>query len=257
MTLVLTFVLVTVAVAAVLGAVSLFVQPYLYGEPADRLPLRAAVGGLAVGCFLTVWVYANTRADRPDKYGTFFEFNPVGSTPVAAFEAVERSAAKGPDGTHPETTIAFKHPAARADGFVQAADPTKPYRVNTADSMVVAIVVAEPDGKKSRYDADLTDAGVYRTPDKIFREVGGSRFLEGGNPAVVYAPSTAAVVVAVGLNVFHFVLWYAVFWAGLRYGPGMALGLAAGFGLATMLIALPLLFEINTKPAPPTAAAAG
>ncbi len=251
MTLVLTFVCLSIAVAALLWAMCLFVQPYLHGEPVGQLPLRALVGGLAVGCFVTLWVYANTRAERKDKYGTFFEFNPVGTKPVDAFDAVRIGAAAGPDGKHPETTVSFKRPAGKADGFVEAKNPAVPFRLNSTAMMTVAVIVDE-NGQKVRFDAELTDSGTeYRTPAKVFREAGGSRFIEAGNEGagvgVIYAPSTGAVVVAILLNVLLFAVWFAVFWPLLQYSSGMALGLAAGFGLATMLVAMPLLFELNAK----------
>jgi hypothetical protein len=250
-TLVLTFICLSIAVAAMLWAMSLFIQPYLHGEPVSQLPLRALVGGLAVGCFVTLWVYANTRAERKDKYGTFFEFNPVGTKPIDAFDAVQRSANKQEDGKYPEATVSFKRPTGKAEGFVEAKSPTVPFRLNTSNMMTVAVIVDEG-GQKVRFDAELNDAGnAYKSPAKTFREASGSRFIDagtdGGGIGVIYAPSTGAVIVAILLNLLLFVVWFAVFWPLLQYSSGMSLGLAAGFGLATMLVALPLLFELNAK----------
>lgn len=254
MTLVLTFICLSIAVAAMLLAMSLFVQPYLHGEPVSQLPLRALVGGLAIGCFVTLWVYANTRAERKDKYGTFFEFNPVGTKQIDAFDAVQRSANKQEDGKYPETTVSFKRPAGKSEGFVETKNPTTPFRLNTSSMMTVAVIVDE-NGQKVRYDAEVNDAGnAYKSSAKVFREIGGSRFIDAGNDGggvgVIYAPSTTAVIVAIALNLLLFVVWFAVFWPLLQYSSGMALGLATGFGLATMLVAMPLLFELNTKVIP-------
>ncbi len=247
MTLVLTLILLSVAVAAMMWAMALFVQPYLHGEPADRLPIRVLVAGLTVGCFVTFWVYVNTRADRPDKYGTFFEFNPTGTKTFDQFEAVERLATKGADGKYPEKTVAFKRTAGKQGEFVAAGNPSQKFRLNTTSMMTVAIIV-DDNGQKARFDAELSDSGTtYKTPAKVFRESGSARFLEGENIGTYFAPSTGSVVAAVTLNLMLFVVWFLVFFPILRYSSGLSLGLAVGFGLATMLIALPLLFEMNRK----------
>lgn len=243
-----TFVCVTVATLAFLWAMAVLVQPFFFSEIVDRLPLRSAVGGLLLGCFITLWVYANTRADRPDKYGTFFEFNPTGTKTFDSFTATRRLATKKADGTWPEQTVAVKR-VGKTNDFIEAgSNPPREFRLNSSSYMTVAITVDEADGKKAKFDAELNPAGTsYLTPAKVFREVGGSRFLEGENVGLVYAPSTSAVIVAIFLNAMLYIVLLVVFWPVMRYGMGLSLGFAAGFGLAIMLTALPLLFELNQK----------
>lgn len=261
MTLLLTFVLVAVSLTALFWSMSLVIQPYLYSEPADRLGLRSLVGGVVLALFLTGWAYVNTRAAHFGKYDTVLEFTPTDTRTIDGFEAVHRLDRKAADGAWAEETVAFVRTPGVDGRFVEAADPTQPFRINGSRGgvpfMTVALRVTGPDGgSPARFDANLAaDGATYRTrsEDVVFTEAGGSRYVEGRLPGVVYAPSLLAVIAAVTLNVIHFALWFVVFWPVLRYGSGLALGLAAGFGLMTMLTIVPLLFEENRVDATPVA----
>lgn len=252
MALVLTFLGVSVAIFVLLWAGSLLIQPYLYSEAADRLPLRAAVGGLALGCFLTAWTFVNTRADSPDKFGTFFEFNPTASREVTEFDAVRRLNRKGPDGQWAEETVTFKRVPGREVGFGEGGDPAHRYTPNTSGFMTVAVLLPEPGGgTKTRFDAALDPKGqsYLAGSEKVFQEKGGRRYVEVDAPALVYAPSRWAALGALALNLAHFGLWFLVLWPVMRYEPGPALGGAVVFGLVTMLAVMPLLFNSNRPPA--------
>src|SRR5258706_14388706 len=83
----LTLVLSAVAFTALFWGIALIAQGYLYGQPADKLPLRALVAGLAVALYMTVWNYANTPASHEDKDGTGFTFTPTATKEVSELEA--------------------------------------------------------------------------------------------------------------------------------------------------------------------------
>jgi hypothetical protein len=250
----LTFLLLVSALSLAFWGTTRFFQAYLYSEPAEKLPVRALVAGLVVGGFLILWTSVNTRADSENKYGTFFDFNPVGAKEVTAFEAVRRYPRKA-EGA--EETVPFK----RKEGSKPPvfADPSgNKYELNTTSYLTVALLVDDGDGRKSRFDAALSpttpntyarlgDAGNHQ-----FTEQGGSRYLDGAVPATVYAPSRGAVIAALGLNGLAFVAWFAAFWPVLRYGSGHALGFAVVCGVATLVVLMPLLFKLNTPK--PTAA---
>ena len=92
--------------------------------------------------------------------------------------------------------------------------------------------------------------GVIRT----FREANGRRYIEFsqlGTPGPIQSPSRGAWIGAVLLNLAQFVIWFIVFWPILRFTSGVVLGLAAGFGVAVMLFAMPILFDRNKTPLPP------
>lgn len=260
--LVLTLVGGTVGLTALFWGLALFAQGYLYNQPADKLPLRALAAGLGVALFLTAWTYLNTRAAHKDKYGVLHEFVATTQVPVEEFEAVRRLGIKDEKGQPKEVTVPFKWRAGGAGGgkFVEPGT-AREFQTNTSDYMTVALLV--PDGgSKARFEAELQD-GAYTTradDERRFSEQGGERFIDARNPRQMEVPSTGGFVAAVAINVLHFVVWFLAFWLGLRFTVGHSLGLAAAFGLASMLILMPLLFDLNkVKPVvvapPPTPAA--
>lgn len=248
--LILTLLGTSAAVFALLWAGSLLVQPYLFNQVADRLGLRAAAGGLILGTFLTGWVYVNTRATSPDRYGTLLEFNPTARRDVTEFDAVRRLPRQGPDGKWAEETVPYKRITGRNEvAFGEGGDSSKPYRPNTSTYMTAAVLVPDAGGDKVRYDAALDARGQAYTGDRVFVEAGGRRYVELDLPGTVYSPSRWAAIGALLLNVAHFGLWFLVLWLVMQYEPGAALGGAAALGLLTMLAVMPLLFGSNLPPA--------
>ena len=263
MVLALTFVLLVSALALVFWGTTRFLQSYLYSEPADKLPVRALAAGLVVGGFVLLWTFVNTRADSENKYGTFFDFNPVGAKEVTAFEAVRRYPRRT-EGA--EETVAFKRKEGTKPAVFADESGAKFELTNTSRGyLTVALILDDGDGRKPRFNANLDPAraNTYATAggaaNHQFDEDRGSRHLDGAFPSTVYAPSRGAVIAALGLNALMFVAWFAAFWPVLRYGSGHALGLAGACGVVTMLVLMPLLFKLNkVKPAvvlPPAATA--
>lgn len=249
MSLVVTLVVVFLASAAILWGLSLFLQGYLYNEPADKLILRAAVGGLAIACYLTFWVYVNTRADRPNKYGAIHQFSADTRSDPSPFQTIQKFRKAG--GETREETVSFK-PKTGEKGltFVNVADATL-FKLNTSDYITTAILIGEG-LSLARFEAVLKpDGWTYDGEKKMFREKGGSRFIEGDEPGVVIAPSGGAQFVAILLNVAVFVVLFAVFWPVLRFGIGHAIGLSILIGLVIILVLMPLLFDLNNKPSVP------
>lgn len=260
-TLLLTFVLVTVSLTALFWGLSLFLQPFLYSEPADRLGLRSLAGALVLSLFLTGWTYINTRASHQGKYDTLLEFKPTATREITEFQAVHRQNRKGDDGQWVEELVPFRRGVGR---FVETGDASRHFTVtgvrNGIQFMTVALLIPQSDGGDAkRYDANLTPEGASfatRAEEVIFTEKGGSRYVEAGLPGVVYSPSLFTVIVAMMLNGLHYAIWFVVFWPILRYTSGAALGLAFGFGLLTMLMVMPLLFEENRIDSPTIVATA-
>lgn len=252
MSLALTLIVVSVATAVVLWGLSLFLQGYLYNEPADRLILRAAVGGLAVGCYLTLWTFVNTRADRPNKYGALHEFSPEARTEIDTFEAVHKY--RKADGSSREETVKYtRRPGERRSRFVRAGD-VRPFQLNSADYITSALIVSENQPSPVRFEAVLKpDGWTYDGEKKTFREQGGKRFVEGDDPGVLIAPSGGAQFVAIALNALVLAVLFVVFWPVLRFGAGHAVGLAVLFGLPIVLILMPMLFNLNKPPVVPPA----
>jgi hypothetical protein len=250
-TLLLTFALVTATTVALVWATTAFVQPYLFGQPVDRLGVRALVSGLLVGGFVAGWTYLNAGAVPEDKFGVIYEFNPTARTELESFDAVRWLPTKGPDGKYKEQTVAFKRvPCTEPPEFVEAKDPAKRFLVNTADYMTAALLVpVGPGGEKVRFDAVLKDGRLDPQNDG-YREVSGRRYIERREtPTPVNIPSPWAVIGALLLNLGAFVVWFVVFAPVLRYGLGLSLGLAAACGLFMMVVLMPLAFAQN-RPQP-------
>lgn len=282
MNLLLLFFLVTLALFTVFWGGSLVVQGYLYQQPADRLPARAAIAAGLVGGFITFWVSVDRR--NPEKYGTFFEFSGEKRTAFGEFEAVRWQRvpaagakkveyAKNDRGQEIEKVAKVsKHPGGKASAVYIEEGSGKPFQLSGSfppdnlEMQTVAVVVKGEDGTPVRFNATLdkdarTGGLIYPRDEnrRRFVEEKGSRYipyaeLEHGNGAV-NASNTSVIVAALLLNVLLFVVWLAAFWPLLRFHLWHGVGLALAFGLITMLLVMPLLFKGHrAKPAAVVAA---
>src|ERR1700755_3269228 len=134
-------------------------QGYLYQNPADRFPLRAAAGALLVGLFLTVWTWIDKR--NPGRYDTFFEFAPYSTKEFTEFTAVRWTAVAGklatdPQGKPTETTVKFKrHPGAKGPAFLEEGTG-HPFTLNDSTMMTAAVVLKTDDAPEPvRFNAEL------------------------------------------------------------------------------------------------------
>jgi hypothetical protein len=263
-TLVITFAALAVALTALFWGLGAVLQGYLYSQPADRLPLRAAVAGLLVALTLTGWTYVNTRASHRDRYGVLIGFDrmmsPTAEKPVAEFDAVRRLGRSDgrsvrwltdDKGNPREQVTAYKWTGEENRGkFVDAAQ--KEFQLSSSEGVTVALEVPE-DGKKVRFEADLKD-GQYAPGaggERVFKEVGGGRFIDGSAPRKMQIPSPGAMTAGLLINLGQLAAWLVAFWVVLRFGFGHALGLAAVFGVTTAVVLMPLLFNANDpKPTP-------
>ena len=255
MTLLLTFFGCVLALTAFFWLIAYAVQSYLYSQPANLLPVRAVVCGLLMALFLTGWTYSNTRATHKDKYGTFFDMQPTDRVDLRKFEAVRQYQIKGSDGKLKEETVAFAFDVNRNDRFYQVDKPSDPFMLNSSLFITTALLIPDDDTgeKKSRFIPEM-DNGAYVRDDGeavMFNEEDGSRYLSTDNLHHLYIPSTGALIVALLFNAMLFVVCFGIFWYGLQFSVGPALALTALFGVPTILILMPLLFDQNELPKRP------
>ncbi len=259
MTLLAILFLVTVVLFALFLGGSLVAQGYLYQEPADRLPVRALAAAVLVGTFITVWVWIDKR--HPRRYDTFFEFAPYERKEFSEFEAIRWQSTDGvkistDESGKPVEEVAnyVKTSGARGDKFVEKGTDLA-FQLNggtkTGESFMTAAIRLKPDPEEEpvRFDAQMledkrTHAKSY-TPDRKFVEEKGSRYVLADQLGVLYAPSTGTVILALLLNLLHFLLWFIAFWPILQFNRGHAFALTTLFGLVTMLLVMPLLFKPN------------
>jgi hypothetical protein len=239
---------------ALFWGITLFAQRYLYNEPADKLPLRAAVAGLLLGCFLTGWVYVNTRADGENKYGVLHQFSPNDkSPPVAKFQAVRLY-----PNTKKEETVPVERVPAGSGQKYQTKD-AKDFRLNSGDYLTTALILDDASGPV-RYEAVL-DKQQYVGGKATFKEPGGKVIelstgaaADAAEPVAVVSPSGGVVFLALALNALHLVVWFGIFWPILRFSVGHAVGFAVVFFAMFTVLVMPLLFDANKVPKVPVTA---
>jgi hypothetical protein len=250
---------------AMFWGLTLFLQRYLYNEPADKLPLRAAVGGLLLGCFVGFWVYVNTRASGENKYGVIHEFSPNDvSAPVTKFVAQRKKLDTNQKVVGDEAVTFERQLTDKGQRYLptspKPAGEPKPFAVTASGHYTHALVV-EQDGQQVRYEAVMNDKLQYQGAKYTFVDKAGGRTIEisrgleadPAEPVQVVAASGGAVFLAIGLNVLHLVVWFAVFWPVLRFNVGHAIGLAVVCFAMSTVILMPLLFQTNALPKGPPA----
>jgi len=262
-TLTIILVLVTLVLFGLFLGGGLIAQGYLYQAPAERLPVRALAAAALVALFLTMWVWVDAR--NPKKYDTFFEFSSYETKKFDEMEAIRWVSPDGSklkvdaSGSPSEVSVKFKRGVGdKKNIFLE--DTGEPFQLNSTGKtgqsyMTAAIKVkAEGDTEPLRYNAQLTkDKRTYvNSPDgRKFIEEKGSREVIADQLGVLYVPSRGTIVVALFINLMHFVVWFVAFWLILQFSRGHAAIMAASFGLITMLMVLPLLFGPNRKPKTP------
>lgn len=271
--LLLMLVMIVVALFALFWGGGLVAQGYLYNQPAERFPLRAAAAALLVGIFLTAWCWIDKR--NPGRYDTFFEFAPYDTKPFDEFEAVrwiaDPAAAvkgktefkKGEDGRPIEKVTKYKRAGGGKSGvFVEEGTGNQfelsgtPKGGGPSVLTVALLVRPEPEAEPVRFKADLKQddrigAMTYAPgPERRFTEENGSRYVKADQLGVLYAPTSGVVVLALLLNLAHFAVWFVAFWLVMQFRWSHALGFATALGLLTMLMVMPLLFKQVRKPAP-------
>lgn len=265
MALVLTWVGISAAGFAAFWGITLFFQRYLYNEPADKLPLRAAVAGVLLGCFVTFWVYVNTRAEGENKYGVIHQFSPNDkSAPVGKFQAVRTKLDTNQKPIGEETVTFEREQTDKGWRYLPNPKPAgevRPFAVTASGYYTSALLLTDADGRPVRYEAVMAN-NAYTGPKYLFQEKGGDRTIElsrgqdadPAEPLSIVVPSGGVVFLAILLNVLHLVIWVACFWPILRFNLGHAIGLAVVFFALSTFIFMPLLFENNKVAKAPAAA---
>lgn len=239
MFLALTFLLTLVGLFGLFWGGTLLLQGYLYSLPPERLPLRAGIGAAVMTVFLSFWVHLDQES--PDTYNTFFEFAAEDIIEFDQVTAVKRNRI----GQESQVVYRLKAGGRRTIDYVDSTG--QPFARNTPDSMVVAVLI-EQDDQQIRLDAPLDDKGRFQ-PDEdgriVYSEAEGDRYMTDFAIGKLIDPKLGRVFANLLLNLVHFLLWFVVFWLALRFQWPHALGLAAIFGFAAMLLLMPVLFDQN------------
>ncbi|HYH63991.1 MAG TPA: hypothetical protein VD866_04765 [Urbifossiella sp.] len=258
----LTFLLVTVGLFALLWAVSTVAQAYVYQQPADRLPARAAVAALLVGGYVIFWVALDRK--NPGKYDDFLAFAGYSTTTFDEFDAVRWEAdpatqwkdfKKDATGKPAELVSHYKRSGGKTSSFVDEKSG-KPFAL-TGDNKITAAIVLRPDpaAPPTRFASEFdSDRGRKTYPRESgrrrFLEEDGSRYVNHAQPGVLYVPSALTVFLAILINLGMFAVWYVAFWPVLRFGAGFAALMTLAFAIFTIFVVMPVLFKPGRGPKP-------
>jgi hypothetical protein len=226
-----TLLLLTAGLAVFLWAGTLFLQGYIYTEPAGELYWRAPAAAGALGLFLGLWCILNYNS--PDRYGTLFDFNPSVSKSFSEFKSRRK-------GSQEKTVFTKK-------GLDFRSPRGEKWAPTGGGPIVESVYVPLDDGKEVEFRADVNEKGNFKkeTPTSPVRylEVDGSRAitqdqLDRGEWS---ASSTGLFFVNLLINLFHLGLWFVCLWLLLRFQWLHALGLGLILWLVMTLVANPLL----------------
>ena len=132
-------------------------------------------------------------------------------------------------------------------GLVEYRDANgRPWSRSDAEGLVEAIIVEDKDGRRLRFDVELTE-------DKKFKAAPGEpiRYVEAESPYRVMTETAigrlpvshmSEALAKIVLSLFHLGLWFACLWVLLQFQWSHALGLAVVAWLVLTLTLLPIIF---------------
>ena len=223
---------------------TLFIQGYVYSEPAEHLEWRAPAAGGALALFLGLWMLLDYAAidtaviDIP--YHTIFHFNPTQTKDVDKLWGVVGD----------KETLYNRQKSVRGADFFLTEGET-PWQRETPDGICAAILIEEG-GVKVRFEPRLVD-GKFPPPKKrglIFESPGtenfptyyekdGRRYMEAIGKVSIYR--WLLFLLNLFLNALHLGLWFVCLWLLLRFQWTHALSGAVLIWLVMSLAVLPLL----------------
>jgi hypothetical protein len=232
--LLLILVLIGVGVAVLFAAGTLVIQGYLYSEPADGIPWRAAASGVVMALVFGVWCLLEARA--PGRFDTLFNFSPRDVTVFDQFWS-ERTGERG------TKEIPYRR-GRDARGLVAYTDPDNRPWQRSDDGMMTAIIVEEG-GERKRFEAERNPDGTFHIePGQPLRyvEVGGrGRVMTEGTPGEIVTTRYGLLAGNLLLNLLHLLAWFACLWLLMQFQWPHALGLAAACWLTFALAVWPVL----------------
>jgi hypothetical protein len=234
--LVLVFLMVTAVLAVLFVVGTIFIQSYVFTEPATGLAWRAPVAALVMGLFFTFWCFIVTRSDaKPGDipYNDIFHFSPI----VNMFPKDKPADTLWVHRTDGKV-IAYKRKRdfdgiKALDRYMDGKDPYRPTGVKS-------IELEDPEKQKLRFDFV---PGKDGDQDHFKNDQGWVMKLSGdptGNPVQFRWGLLFANLM---LNMLHGVLWFVCLWLVLRFTPGYAALFAAILWALVTIALLPMLLD--------------
>jgi hypothetical protein len=237
------FLILTLAIAAILWVGSVVLQGWLYNDLSPRLPIRALIGGLIMSAFLTGWcaIYKKDpgRFDTLQNFsrekldGSYDEFQSIRKVGEKEKPAVKFTRVPGGRGTTEDFRSAEGRKAwARSDG----------------DGMAVAILVQEKDKTEpTRFNAVLEKDGKFPASGLRYMEEKGNRYMDEHILGRIYRIRPFSLISNLFANGLHLALWIAVVCLIMRFALNHAVGIGLAIWAIVMVVAQPILFGLVTK----------
>jgi hypothetical protein len=250
------------AIAGLLWVGTLFLQGYVYSEPATALHWRAPAVAGALFLFLLVWCLLDYRLYDPtagDELPLDTPFRITVSRYEPATEAEHIKTLK--DGKETLYKWQRKGGVGRKEGEYVSVNLEKNRPWSRDANGLIDGVLVEENGKWVAYKLVRPAGGKFKEGEEArFQEEGGSRVLSESDVKAGARRTTfrlGLVVVNVIFNALHFALWFVGLWLLLRYQWAHALGLAVVLWVVMTLAVLPMVFDrakeaAKASPRPPS-----
>ena len=130
----------------------------------------------------------------------------------------------------------------------ESIDNRKLWNRSDADGMVVAVLIHEKGNKQpTRFDANLTSDGRFRTPeDTRYEADGGRRYMDLNGMGKVYRRRSMPILGNLFANFLHLAVWVIVLWPVMRFTLGHAVGIGLALWGVTMVLQ-PALFGLVSE----------
>jgi hypothetical protein len=229
----LVFLLLFAALTVLFWTGTLFFQGYIYSEPVDQVYWRAPAAGLALTVILAFWSFLDYRSPR--WYAAPLDFTATEREDLPKFWSVKQG-----------REIPYVGKPTPPRGLLQYYDPRGDlWKRSDTEGVVEAILVEGRDGQKTRFEADLTKDGKFKTEkgDAVrYIEVGGRhRVMEDISIGRITTTRSGLVLGYLFLNLVHLGVWFAALWLILRFQWGHALGFGVVLWLMMSLTIMPML----------------
>jgi hypothetical protein len=220
----------TIIFAGVLALGTLWLQGYLYTEPTTGLLWRAPAAGAAVGLIVAIWCFLNFLA--PGDYDPIWKFSPGRKTEFDELQVVHGNEVK-------------KYKKAKdAQGRLKYMDQLGHPPPEHSDEIVV-----QEEGREVHFKAERWTHGPDKDKFKISQ--GQSLHYVDEHGRVMYENALGRIdtfrlgvlVLYLGLNVCHLLLWFLCLWLLLRFQWAHALGIAFVLWLVMTLPVMGFLLD--------------
>lgn len=219
------------ALVVFLYAGSLWLQGFIYNEPASQITWGAPAAGSLLTLLFVYWCWLDVR--DPEKYDTLFRFSTAQSTRYDDIW-VEREGQR----IHYHRTLIPQGARPPQIVYKEVAPPNRVW--SRSDS----IIVKDKD-QEVRFEAERDRDKNYKVPQgKALRYVEPrGRYMTEEMPGLVTTERWGTLFGNLTLNLVHFLLWFLTLWVLLRFQWSHALGLAASFWVIMTVLVVPGLLD--------------